>query len=285
VPALTATDNCGVASISYAVSGATTRSGTGANASGTFNTGTSTIIWSVTDVHGNAVTDTALVSVNPALVAIIPDVFAMNPAVDDTNTIYIGYGPTSLAITATPQGGTAPYKYSWNTGDTTVSINVSAAGTYTVTVTDSKGCTTNASILMKTLDVRCGNNNDKVKICHNGKAICISSGDVQHHLDHGDNLGRCTGSGARLGNTTTITGDVSRISVFPNPVSENLTIQLGALNTGAVMQLYSASGVLIQAQRLVNSTTTLSVKALPAGVYYVSIKNGETAIMHKMVKL
>jgi autotransporter-associated beta strand protein len=285
IPALTATDNCGVASVSYLVSGATTRSGTVANASGAFNAGLSTIVWTVTDVHGNATTDTTIVTVNAALTAIIPDVYAMNPAVDAKNTIYLGYGPAALAITATPQGGALPFTYLWNTGATTASISVSLAGTYTVTVTDSKGCTTTASIIMKTLDVRCGNNNTKVMICHNGKTICISQDAVQDHLSHGDYLGSCTEGARQATAATEITANASLITVYPNPVSEKLTIQLGTLGTGAVMQLYNANGVLVKTERLVNSTTAFSVNALPAGVYYVRIKNGETTITHKIVRL
>jgi hypothetical protein len=37
-------------------------------------------------------------------------------------------------------GGTAPYTYLWSTGETTDCITVSTTGTYSVTVTDAKGC-------------------------------------------------------------------------------------------------------------------------------------------------
>jgi hypothetical protein len=40
----------------------------------------------------------------------------------------------------TPSGGTPPYTYLWSSGETTSCITKTAAGTYTVTVTDSKGC-------------------------------------------------------------------------------------------------------------------------------------------------
>jgi autotransporter-associated beta strand protein len=281
--ALTATDNCGIDSVSYVVSGATSRNGTGSNASGAYNVGVSTIVWTVTDVHGNATTDTTIVTVNPALSTAIPDVYAMNPAVDQKNTIYIGYGPASLSITDTTQGGTSPYRYLWNTGDTTASVSAGVAGTYSVTVTDSKGCTTTAAIVINTLDVRCGNNNDKVTICHNNNTICVASSAVQAHLNHGDHLGICTEAARQAQNATN--GNASVITVYPNPVSDMLTIQLGTLNTGAIMELYNAGGVLVKTDRLVNSTTTLSVKILPAGLYYVRIKNGETTVTHKIVKL
>src|SRR4030095_5652488 len=55
IPALPATDNCGIQSISYVISGATSRNGNG-NASGVFNPGTSTITWKVTDVNSNTAT-------------------------------------------------------------------------------------------------------------------------------------------------------------------------------------------------------------------------------------
>ncbi len=49
IPALVASDNCAIATVSYVISGATTRSGTGTDASGLFQVGTSTIQWTVTD--------------------------------------------------------------------------------------------------------------------------------------------------------------------------------------------------------------------------------------------
>jgi gliding motility-associated-like protein len=50
------------------------------------------------------------------------------------------------SATATVSGGTAPYQYRWSSGQTTAAVTNLAAGTYTVTVTDSKGCTTSQSI-------------------------------------------------------------------------------------------------------------------------------------------
>jgi hypothetical protein len=44
-------------------------------------------------------------------------------------------------MTATPAGGTGAAAFSWSTGATTSTISVSTAGNYSVTVTDTKGCT------------------------------------------------------------------------------------------------------------------------------------------------
>ncbi|NVK05552.1 MAG: hypothetical protein HWD92_12060, partial [Flavobacteriia bacterium] len=44
------------------------------------------------------------------------------------------------------QGGTSPYTYLWSNGDTTATATGLAAGTHTVTVTDSQGCSDTASV-------------------------------------------------------------------------------------------------------------------------------------------
>ena len=50
-------------------------------------------------------------------------------------------GGTTGTINITPTGGTSPYTYDWGGGITTQNRTSLAAGTYTVTVTDAKGCT------------------------------------------------------------------------------------------------------------------------------------------------
>jgi autotransporter-associated beta strand protein len=285
VPALNATDNCGIGSASYSITGATTRNGNGTDASGSFNIGQSTIIWTVTDVHGNVNTGETVVTVNAAVNATIPDVYAMNSAVDAKNTIYIGYGPTSLIIAANASGGTAPYTYSWSNRQASQSISVHDAGAYTVTVMDSRGCSTIATIEMNVLDVRCGNNNDKVMICHNNNTICIASSAVQAHLDHGDHLGACVaGTTARVEGQQSQMQVESRVAVYPNPAHENISIKLGKLQQGAMFVLFDASGKIVLSDRITNSTETISVKSLALGVYYMQIRNGDNVTMHKIIK-
>ena len=50
-------------------------------------------------------------------------------------------GVNSGAVAATVTGGIPPYRLLWNNSDSTESINHLPVGTYTLTVTDSKGCT------------------------------------------------------------------------------------------------------------------------------------------------
>jgi hypothetical protein len=210
----------------------------------------------------------------------------MNPAVDAKNTIYVGYGPASLTVTANAAGGTAPYNYSWSNEATTQSIPVSAAGTYSVTVTDSKGCTTTASIVMSTLDVRCGNNSDKVMICHNNNAICVASAAVQEHLNHGDHLGGCGASVARINSESESVEAISRkVIVYPNPVIEEVNMQVSGVEAGSVIKMYDQKGKLVKTLLMTRTTEAISVRGLAAGLYYLQIKTRGVLITKKIVKL
>jgi hypothetical protein len=288
VPMLKATDNCGTVNISYAISGATTRSGNGSDASGSFNVGTSTINWTVNDSHGNQATFQTIVTVNSAISVSIADVYAVSQATDNKNTLYIGYGPSSLTVTATSNGGTAPYSYKWSTGATTSSLSVSAAGTYSVIITDSKGCAATTSITISVADVSCGNNSDKVMICHNGSAICVASNAVQQHLSHGDRLGSCSaGTVTNLtdtGLTPISEANSYRVTLYPNPVAEMLNINLNSLHPGAVVQIYNALGTVVLTERVSNTTQSVAVGTLSKGMYYVVVRNGDQISTHKIVK-
>jgi hypothetical protein len=209
----------------------------------------------------------------------------MNPTVDAKNTIYIGYGPASLTVTANASGGTAPYAYSWDNGQMTQSISVTAAGTYTAAVTDSKGCSTTASIIINILDVHCGNNGDKVMICHNNNTICVASSAVQEHLDHGDYLGGCsTYTTVREANNASQWQVTNRVIIYPSPAHENITVKVSELQSGATVVVYNANGQIVLNDRMTNNAKTISVKSLASGVYYVQVRNCREVITRKVVK-
>lgn len=65
------------------------------------------------------------------------DIASLNPVCNGGNT---------GSATVMANGGDAPYMYAWNTGATSVSIGLLVAGTYDVTVTDSKTCSVVESV-------------------------------------------------------------------------------------------------------------------------------------------
>ncbi|MCS6934874.1 MAG: gliding motility-associated C-terminal domain-containing protein [Chitinophagales bacterium] len=55
------------------------------------------------------------------------------------------FGGNNGAINSSPSGGTAPYSYSWSHGAFTKNVTGLTSGSYSLTVTDSKGCTATAT--------------------------------------------------------------------------------------------------------------------------------------------
>ena len=111
------------------------------------NLAAGTYIFTATDMANCLRTDTIILVDPPQLTVNVPDVNQINCAGTGTGTLI-----------ATPAGGTGAYGYTWNAtpAQTDSLLNGVPAGTYVVTVTDSKGCTaTDAG----TLTVAPGNNN------------------------------------------------------------------------------------------------------------------------------
>jgi len=288
IQSLTATDNCSIATITYTITGATNRNGSGSDASGTFNPGESLIQWVVTDANGNQSQSTSLISINSPLSASIPDVYAINPAATEKNTIYLGYGSASLTIKALAQGGAANYTYLWSTGETTENISITAAGTYSVSISDARGCQTSASIAVNVKDVACGNGNDKVLICHKGKMICIAASSVQEHLEHGDKLGSCDASPAIVMNNNLTDGaadqisvpDASKITVYPVPASNYINIS-GADLRNCQYRLFNLTGVKISNGHLAKGKIDLPANL--NGNYILQIIQGGKIIYNRQV--
>lgn len=134
IPVLTQSDNCGIASTTYTVSGATNRSGNGTNASGVFAIGTSTVTYTVTDIHGNVSTCSFTVTINPLPV---PSVQAASPNVFCSEFTLTGSGN---------QNG--PFVYNWSLNGNAVGATqvltlglTNPDGLYKLTITDANGCT------------------------------------------------------------------------------------------------------------------------------------------------
>ncbi|MFM9840583.1 MAG: hypothetical protein ACKVOQ_20110 [Cyclobacteriaceae bacterium] len=90
-----------------------------------------------------------------------------------TPSNYNGFGVTCNGsstgfINLTVAGGTSPFTYAWSNGATIKDIASLAAGTYTVTVTDSKGCTANASATLIAPTVVGISLNSKTNVTCNG---------------------------------------------------------------------------------------------------------------------
>lgn len=131
LPALSVSDNCGISSINYIISGATNRTGTGVEASGAFNIGVSTVTYTVTDIHGNSRSYAYDVTIQPAAAATYtvssPDAFC-----------------NQLSLTANGSSGSSyQWSLSGNTIGTQAVLNLGLTnpdGVYQLQITDANGC-------------------------------------------------------------------------------------------------------------------------------------------------
>lgn len=265
------------------------------------NIGENRVTLTVTDANGLTATADANVTVigdmpeQPEILVSRTD--NTYTGVDD-NTILLGYGAQELTLDAVT-GGSEQYTYEW---EQTTGLSVTdlastvftptEAGIYTltVTVTNSYGCTSTADVEITVVDVRCGENNDKVTVCHSGKAICLDVISVQDHLMHGDNIGECDSES--ILKSATIGGEDAEtdvhLEVFPNPMVAKGTIRV-ALPEGSKiqLQLYDANGRAIKhiysGYAEATSTYSLETSNLPIGVYYVQLVSDENNLSTAIV--
>jgi len=93
----------------------------------TLGAGTYTV--TVTDAGGGTATSTATIT----------EPTALNTTISSQTNVAC-FGESTGSLTASVTGGTSPYTYNWNSGETSATITGKAAGTYTVSVLDANGC-------------------------------------------------------------------------------------------------------------------------------------------------
>jgi len=218
--------------------------------------------------------------------------------------VYVGYAPQSCAsLTANVSGGTAGYSYLWSTGETTMSISVCPTDTtiYSVTVTDSLGCSSTDTVKVCAQNVLCSNNSNakKIIVCHKGTPLCISESAVASHLAHGDYLGSC--------DANTCDDDSERISqeipmeygittsVYPNPASPSnkVVFKVKSLENGNIsVDLYNFNGQKVRT--LLNKSDNnpenslelnITTSDLYPGIYFIkTITSSESKIDKLIIK-
>jgi N-acetylneuraminic acid mutarotase len=310
IPYLQFSDNCDIiadisqgAFIGYTVTGATNRSGLWPDASGSFNPGTSIINWKVKDPSGNEGTAQTTVIIDQPLSVNIPNSYSA--LFGDPNTVYIGYGLEGLLLTAMPQGGTRfsnnNYMYSWSNGASSRSIWVSpsAVGTYTysVSITDSLGCTATDNISVTVKDVRCGPQMNRVIVCSNTRQgfreLCLKPADAFVALLFGAKLGNCNqpitlaGSG-RNGSIMEQNKEAS-IQAYPNPNKGSFHLVMNNFSAGQYeINVMDISGRTVKQERVYvsvsNCVMPVHLPATAKGIYLVRVNaNNKTVFTQKLI--
>jgi hypothetical protein len=233
------------------------------------------------------------VTVMDALGASITETFtideptAISVASSGNTTVYKGYPSESCTTLSATEitGGDAPYTYDWSTGATTETIEVcpEETTTYTLTITDANGCSASTDIEVEVVDVACGNNpyRPKVKICHNGRTICVSQRAARWYLRRGALLGSCNDTDQIF---------ISNLRAYPNPFRKNLNIRLTTNNDAEVkIAIFSLYGnkVFQKEEQLSEGQSVLNYNLghLRHGVYYLKVfVNGELKKVRVLIK-
>lgn len=198
-------------------------------------------------------------------------------------------------LTATASGGTAPYSYSWSTGETSSAISVNKAQTYTVTVTDQAGHSANGQTTVSTATTPDAPTavNASGTICFGASARLVASapGGIYQWYDANGEF-KFTGAeyntAAITQNTvfyveTTINGCTSprtaiAVILVESPSVNQETVCYGSAATftatgAATYQWYDAAGTLVQ-----NGGATFTTPTLTASTtfYVTGTTNGCT---------
>jgi alpha-tubulin suppressor-like RCC1 family protein len=206
--------------------------------------------------------------------------------------VYYGYSPTNcVTLSGSASGGVAPYKYLWSTGSKKASISVcpTQTTTYTLRVTDAKGCYQTDNVVVNVINVRCGKN--KVKVCHSNTTICITADKVKAHLAHGDYLGTCTGPIVFAKNIdSSVVEDNDTFLLYPNPTTGSFTVEVckSEVVDGAKLQVLNVLGQIIYSNKpfkidgCIKETIELN-NALPAGTYLLNLIIGDNVETKKII--
>ncbi len=310
IPYLGFQDNCDIifelghgAFIGWVITGATNRSGIWPVASGYFNPGTSIITWIVRDFSGNEGTAQTVVIVDPPLTVNIPNSYAV--LFGDPNTVYMGYGPDGIFLTAMPQGGTKfpynNYSYQWSNGANSRTIWVShpSVGTHTfsVVVTDAMGCSATDEITINVKDVRCGPQLNKVAVCFNNRLgqtnYCLKPSEAFFALLWGGKLGSC---GELL--TSVQSGKIQEsvanhleksIQVYPNPAKNTIRVLLNSYPSGQYeVGIWDMNGKKINQKSVYvqqsNYQMVFNLENQASGIYLIRVSGKEGTQTYKVVK-
>ena len=208
------------------------------------------------------------------------------------NTIYLGYGPQSVTLTASVPSEFPPYTFTWATNATGNSITVSPTTTtdYALTIKNAFGCAIHLNQTINVEDIRDGSKS-KVFICHNGHTQSVSVNAVPAFLVQGDQLGGCgPASISRSRNENEIAVERS-VSLYPNPAMDQTTLSFtldrdqSVSTTVTDLQGRVVMKLIHKNFKAGKQMVNLNTSQLSSGTYFVQLSYGSASAKIKFIVL
>ncbi|MAC94148.1 MAG: hypothetical protein CMC96_01470 [Flavobacteriales bacterium] len=234
----------------------------------------------VSDANGCTTISTVTITEPPLLTASISAT---------TNVSCNGLSNGRAVVTA--NGGTLPYTYLWNDNQQTDTASNLSAGSYSVTVTDNKGCTATANITISepaqltvsnasSTDVSCNGGND-------GQAtVNINGGTTPYTYLWSDNQTTATANNLTEGTyTVTVTDDlgctisdtiiINEPTVLTSTISSTSNISCNGAADGSAT-VSATGGTQPYTYNWSNNATTANIQNLNPGTYIVTITDANS---------
>ena len=251
-------------------------------------------VWSTTatseDISGLITGDYAVTITDDNSCTAIDSIFISEPTLLTTGVITTdvscnGGGDGTAAVT--PSGGTPPYLYLWNIGQTDSLIIGLFAGTYTVNVTDANGCLSSGIVAISepiVLDAAITSTTNV--ICNgdsSGSATVASSGGSPPYTYSWDDLNSqssAIATGLMAGTYTVVVTDSCGATVSKNTsVSQTPPMSIASTktdvtcsgNVDGMASVIVSAGTQPYTYLWSTGDTTDNVSALDTGTYYISV--------------
>jgi hypothetical protein len=219
-------------------------------------------------------------------------------------------------------GGTAPYSYLWNNGNTTKNISNLTAGFYTVTVSDINSCSLSKRIRIvepkpvdpnKTsiINPTTFNGNDGVLVFsplggtapytflwNDGSTLSgrfnLSAGRYTITVTDANGCSKTVANKLynpqqpKIGNLTAAQLGNTTMVLYPNPAKDNITIEWNALSDDEVtIEMIDMTGKVVLSEKksisMGDATETINIANYPKGLYMVKVVSADSINEFKLV--
>lgn len=203
--------------------------------------------------------------------------------------------------------GFGPITYNWNNGGSSATISNLTPGKFIVTATDSVGCTAKDSVVLFNADTL-----DKPIILQSGDSIYTVIGFASYKWKRNDTIiadaiqafYKVTLQGNYQVEITDINGckatsditpvfltsiknkntDIQKFLLFPNPVKENITLDIRFNTTKkSTLKIINSIGQIVYTEQLQGKEflKTISLQQIPKGIYQLTIITDEGQISNQ----